>query len=244
MSRRLAIICICSFVSGCATLPPGAPVDYDPWEKQNRRLFRFNEAIDKVTLKPIAKGYRKIVPEPVRRGVTNFGQNLGAPRNMINNFLQGKPRHGFGELARFIVNTTIGIGGIFDIATASGLEAHPEGFGQTAAVWGLPAGPYVMIPFMGPQTLRSAVLLPANIEFDILHHVDESSVRDRLWALRTIDVRHRVLSLEDLLQDSKDPYISLRESYLQNQEFQIYDGDPPIDDDDEFYDEFLDEEDY
>jgi len=102
-----------------------------------------------------------------------------------------------------------------------------------------------MIPFLGPQTLRDVVLLPANIELDIVHHLDESSVRDRLWGLRTIDVRHRVLSLEELLQDSKDPYVSLRESYLQNREFEIYDGDPPMDDEDEdLYDEFLEEEDY
>ena len=231
-------------VSGCATLPPGDPVEYDPWEKMNRRLYRFNDAVDSVSLKPIAKGYRKVVPEPVRNGVTNFGRNLGAPRNMLNNFLQGKPRHGFGELARFVVNTTIGIGGIFDIATASGLEARPEGFGQTAAVWGVPSGPYIMIPFIGPQTLRDAVLIPADIQLDLLHHVDESSVRDRLWALRTIDLRHRVLSLEKLLQDSKDPYVTLRESYLQNREFEVYDGDPPVVDDDEFYDEFLEDEDY
>ena len=244
MKRLLAGLCVVLLASGCAILPPGDPVDYDPWEKTNRKLFRFNEAIDKVSLKPIAKGYRKVLPEPVRNSITKFGRNLGAPRNSVNNFLQGKPREGFGEILRFIVNTTIGIGGLFDVATASGLEANPEDFGQTAAVWGVPPGPYVMIPFLGPQTLRDAVLIPANIEFDILHHVDESSVRDRLWVLRTIDVRHRLLSLEELIQDSKDPYVSLRESYLQNRVFEIYDGDPPIEDDDEFYDEFLDEEDY
>jgi phospholipid-binding lipoprotein MlaA len=244
MSRLLAIICVSVFVSGCATLPPGDPVDYDPWEKTNRKLYRFNEVIDNATLKPLAKGYQKVVPEPVRNGVTNFGKNLGAPRNIINNFLQGKPRHGFGEFARFVVNSTIGIGGIFDIATASGLEARPEGFGQTAAVWGVPSGPYVMVPFFGPQTVRSIVMVPAGIEFDLLHHVDDTGVRDRLWVLRTIDLRHRVLPLEELMQDSKDPYVTLRESYLQNQAFEIHDGDPPIEDDDEFYDEFLDEEDY
>lgn len=244
MSRLLVVILTAVLVSGCATLPPGEPADYDPWEKTNRKLFRFNEAVDKVTLKPIAKGYKKVVPEPIRHGVTNFGKNLGAPRNIVNNILQGKPKRGGTEFLRFVVNTTIGLGGIFDIAAASGLEAHPEDFGQTAAVWGVPSGPYIMIPFIGPQTLRSAVLLPADIEFDLLHHVDESAVRDPLWVLRTIDLRHRVLSLEELMEDSKDPYISLRESYWQNREFQIYDGNPPIEDDDEFYDEFLDEEDY
>ena len=244
MSRIALGLCTVVLASGCATLPPGDPLDYDPWEKPNRKLFRLNEAVDKVSLKPVAKGYRKVLPEPVRNSISNFGKNLGAPRNSVNNFLQGNPREGFGEIVRLIVNTTIGIGGLFDIATASGLEANPEDFGQTAAVWGVPSGPYVMLPFLGPQTLRDAILIPANIELDILHHVDDSSVRDRLWVLRAIDVRHRVLSLEDLIQDSKDPYVSLRESYLQNREFEIYDGDPPIEDDDEFYDEFLDDEDY
>jgi len=244
MSRIAAVLLVILCASGCATVPAGDPVDYDPWEKMNRSLYQFNDAVDSVTLKPIAKGYKKVLPEPIRDGITNFGRNLGAPRNSINNFLQGKPARGFSEIARFVVNSTVGIGGLIDVATASGVESYPEGFGQTAAVWGVPSGPYIMVPFLGPQTLRSLVLLPANIEFDLLHHVDSSSVRDRLWVLRTIDLRHRVLSLEDLMQDSKDPYVTLRESYLQNRRFEIYDGDPPVEDEDEFYDEFLDDEDY
>lgn len=230
--------------SGCATMPAGDPVDYDPWERMNRGFYSFNDAVDSVTLKPIAKGYKKVLPEPIRDGITNFGRNLGAPRNSINNFLQGKPARGFSEIARFVVNTTVGIGGLVDVASASGVEAYPEDFGQTAAVWGMPSGPYVMLPFMGPQTLRDLALMPADIELDVLHHVDDSSVRDRLWVLRTIDLRHRVLSLEDLLQDSKDPYVTLRESYLQNRTFEIYDGNPPMEDEDDFYDEFLEDEDY
>jgi len=244
MSRIAAVLLVILCASGCATVPAGDPVDYDPWEKMNRSLYQFNDAVDSVTLKPIAKGYKKVLPEPIRDGITNFGRNLGAPRNSINNFLQGKPARGFSEIARFVVNSTVGIGGLIDVATASGVESYPEGFGQTAAVWGVPSGPYIMVPFLGPQTLRSLVLLPANIEFDVLHHVDSSSVRDRLWVLRTIDLRHRVLSLEDLMQDSKDPYVTLRESYLQNRRFEIYDGDPPVEGEDEFYDEFLEDEDY
>lgn len=238
----MLLVVLCA--SGCATVPAGDPVDYDPWEKMNRGLYNFNDAVDSVTLKPIAKGYKKVLPEPIRNGITKFGRNLGAPRNSLNNFLQGKPARGFSEIARFVVNTTVGIGGLFDVASASGVEAYPEDFGQTAAVWGMPSGPYVMVPFMGPQTLRDLALMPADIELDVLHHVDESSVRDRLWVLRTIDLRHRVLALEDLLQDSKDPYVTLRESYLQNRTFEIYDGNPPIEEDDDFYDEFLEDEDY
>ena len=244
MSRITTILLVILVASGCAAVPAGDPVDYDPWEKMNRSLYQFNDVIDSVSLKPIAKGYKKVLPEPIRNGVTNFGRNLGGPRNSLNNFLQGKPARGFSEIARFVVNSTVGIGGLVDVATASGVEAYPEGFGQTAAVWGVPSGPYVMVPFLGPQTLRSLVLLPANIELDVLHHVDSSSVRDRLWILRTIDLRHRVLSLEDLMQDSKDPYVTLRESYLQNRRFEIYDGNPPVEDEDEFYDEFLEDEDY
>ncbi len=238
----MLLVVLCA--SGCATVPAGDPVDYDPWEKMNRGLYSFNDAVDSVTLKPIAKGYKKVLPEPIRDGITNFASNLGAPRNSLNNFLQGKPARGFSEIARFVVNTTVGIGGLFDVASASGVEAYPEDFGQTAAVWGMPSGPYVMVPFMGPQTLRDLALMPADIELDVLHHVDDSSVRDRLWVLRTIDLRHRVLSLEDLLQDSKDPYVTLRESYLQNRTFEIYDGNPPVEDEDDFYDEFLEDEDY
>lgn len=244
MRRLLPVLLAGVFASGCATLPPGDPVDYDPWEKMNRRVYNFNVAVDNVSLKPIAKGYRKVFPEPVRKGVTNFFLNLGAPRNILNNVLQGKPRHGLGELVRFVVNSTIGIGGLIDVATAGGLEARPEGFGQTAAVWGIPSGPYIMVPLLGPMTVRDAVIVPATVRFDLHHHIDNTSVRDRLWALRFIDVRHRLLSLEDLLSESKDPYITLRETYLQNREFEIYDGDPPMTDDDELYDEFLEEEDY
>ena len=244
MNRIATTLLVVLGASGCASLPPGDPVAHDPWEKMNRSLYSFNDAVDRVSLKPIAKGYKKVLPEPVRDGITNFGQNLGAPRNAINNFLQGKPSRGFSELARFVVNSTVGLGGLIDIASASGVEAHQEDFGQTAAVWGVPPGPYVMVPFVGPQTLRDVILMPANVELDVLHHVDESSVRDRLWILRSIDLRHRVLSLEDLLADSADPYITLRESYLQNREFEIYDGDPPMEEDDDFYDDFLDEDDY
>jgi len=244
VKHLLPVLLAGMFVSGCTTLPPGDPVDYDPWEKMNRRVYSFNVAVDNASLKPVAKGYRRVLPQPVRNGISNFFRNLGAPRNVVNNFLQGKPRHGFGELVRFAVNTTVGVGGLIDIASASGLEARPEGFGQTAAVWGVPSGPYIMVPLLGPLTVRDALIIPATIRFDLLHHIDDTSVRDPLWVLQSINLRHRVLPLEDLLQESKDPYVTLRETYLQNREFEAYDGDPPLADDDELYDEFLEEEDY
>ncbi len=245
MRRGLALFTIAFLLSGCATVSEDQRVDYDPLEPLNRGIYRVNDVVDRATLKPIAKGYNKVVPEPVRNGITNFSRNLFTPRSAINNFLQGKPKDGFSELARFVVNTTIGIGGVFDIAAKNGVEAKTEDFGQTAAVWGVPQGPYVVLPFLGPSTLRDAVLMPTDVAADPLYHYDDKqSVRNSLYAIRLVNLRARVLSIEELLADSADPYVTIRESYLQNREFQIYDGDPPLDDDDEFYDEFLEEEDY
>ncbi|MBT8443912.1 MAG: VacJ family lipoprotein [Gammaproteobacteria bacterium] len=203
-------------------------------------MYSINKNVDKVSLKPIAKGYQKVVPRFARTGVTNFMVNLVAPRSSVNNFLQGKPRAGFTELGRFIINSTFGIGGLLDIATDAGIERRREDFGQTLAVWGVPSGPYVMLPFLGPATLRDAVAWPVEIVSNLLYHYDNTSVRDKLYILRSIELRERLLTAEKFLEDSKDPYITLRESFLQNREFAIYDGNPP--EDDEFFDEFFEED--
>ncbi len=240
LTTALATLALTSLLGACANVPPEQRTDSDPWEPLNRPLYSINTAFDKVTLKPIAKGYGKILPRPVRTGITNFMKNLVTPRSALNNFLQGKPAYGFSEIGRFLMNSTVGIGGLFDVATATGLEAHREDFGQTAAVWGVPDGPYVIVPFFGPKTLRHAVLLPVDIASNLLYHYDNSSVRDKLYILRSIELRERLFAAEKLLEDSKDQYITVRESYLQNREYQIYDGNPP--EDDEFFDEFLEED--
>lgn len=242
MKRHCSLLLVALGAAGCASAPAGEPAEHDPWESINRGLYGFNRGLDKVSFKPLAKGYVKVIPSPVRRSITNFSRNLSTPGSAINNFLQGKPAHGFQEFARFFVNSTVGIGGLFDIASRSGVEAHPEDFGQTAAVWGIPSGPFVMLPFFGPRSVRDAISLPLDIAADPLRYYDDDTVRISLWVLRVIDVRARLLPLEGLVEDSADPYVTMRESYLQNREFEIYDGDPPIDDD-EFFDEFL-EEDY
>jgi len=206
----------------------------------NRSIFSINTAIDNVTLKPIAKGYQFIVPLPARIGISNFYENLRTPGSAINNFLQGKPKRGFSEISRFLLNSTVGIGGLFDVAAKAGLEANTEDIGQTIAVWGVPSGPYVMLPFFGPSTLRDAVVFPIDFLTPLLYYYDNTSVRDKLQVLRIIDVRARLLTAEKLLDQSKDRYITLRESYLQNREYEIYDGYPPEDDD--FLDELLEDE--
>lgn len=208
----------------------------DPWEQTNRNIFEFNRTIDNATLKPIAKGYVKVIPSFIRTGVGNFYINLRGPRNLINNFLQGKGKRGFSETGRFLINSTVGVLGLFDVATAMGMEKYREDFGQTLAVWGVPAGPYVMVPFAGPQTLRDALAYPLDILVDPLwHYEDNDPLRYGLYALRFIEFRSRFLDSEGILDEAFDPYVRLREAYLQNRRYQVYDGNPPVDED--FYDD-------
>lgn len=233
-------------VSGCAS-HPAAPKEArsaaDPWEPLNRQIHGFNQGLDKVSLKPVAKGYQKVVPQFIRTAIGNFSSNLRTPLNIITSFLQGKGKFGFSETGRFIVNSTIGIGGLFDPATKMGMERHNEDFGQTFATWGVPDGPYVVVPLLGPRTLRDAFAIPLNFLADPLYWYSNSSVRDKIYILRLIDVRQRLFAAETLLKGSQDKYLSIREAYLQNRQYLIYDGDPPIDDD--FYDDYAeDEEEY
>ena len=238
-ARATALLLAATLLGACAGVPAEQRVDSDPWEPLNRSLFSINTAIDNVTLKPIAKGYQAIIPSPVRTSVSNFYKNLTTPGSAVNNLLQGKAKRGLSELTRFVFNSTMGLGGILDVATAAGLEDYSEDIGQTAAVWGVPAGPYVMLPFLGPSTLRDALLFPIDA-ITPLYYYDNTSVRDKLQVLRIIDIRSRVLVAEKFLDGSKDRYLTLRESYLQNREYEIYDGNPP--EDDAFFDEFMDEE--
>ena len=236
----IVVVLVATLVlAGCASVPEEQRAESDPWEAMNRPLFRANAAVDRVTTRPLAKGYQKIIPGPVRKGVSNFARNLTTPRSVINNFLQGKLARGFNEIARFVLNSTVGVAGIFDVTTPGGMEEYPEDFGQTAAVWGIPDGPYVMLPVLGPQTLRDALMIPLDIIADPMYYYDDRSVRNWLYALRLIDLRYRLLSADGFLAESQDPYVTLRESYLQNRRYEIYDGDVPMDDD--FFDDFLEE---
>lgn len=211
----------------------------DPWEHINRPIFRFNRGVDNATLKPVATGYVQFIPSFIRSGVGNFSRNLRGPRNIVNNFLQGKGADGFSETGRFIVNSTVGLLGLVDVASKMGLDSHREDFGQTLAVWGVPDGPYVMVPFAGPQTLRDVFAFPMDVLADPLWYYEHDRVRYALYTLRFIDLRAGFLDVDDLLDESFDPYVRLREAYLQNRRYAVYDGDPPVDDD--FYDDFYDD---
>lgn len=254
-SKRIAdarlLLPLLMLMGGCATTesseetpqPEVVRAAHDPWEPLNRGMYAVNDTIDRFTLRWIAKGYKAVVPSFARRGVTNFSQNLLTPRSAVNNWLQGKPGPGFSELGRFIINTTLGIGGLIDVATAQGMPVYDEDFGQTLAVWGLPEGPFVFIPILGPNTLLDAVSIPVDVLSDPLIHYDNASVRDKIYGLRVIDLRARLLTAEVLLEDSKDPYLTLRESYLQNRRFQVHDGNPPsTEEEDDLFDEFFEDE--
>lgn len=228
-------------VAGCASNEPLSGADYDPWEGVNRDIYAFNRTVDDYFLRPVAKGYDFVLPQFAQTGIGNFFDNLRAPTSALNNFLQGKPKRGFEDIARFLFNSTIGIGGLIDIASRGGLEENYEDIGQTLAVWGVPSGPYVVLPFFGPSTLRATPVRPVDLFLDPLALYDDTSVRDKLVVLRVIVLRDRLLEADRFLEDAEDEYIRVRESYLQNREYEIYDGNPPMED---LYDDLEDFEDF
>ncbi|HKL63208.1 MAG TPA: VacJ family lipoprotein [Woeseiaceae bacterium] len=236
----LLTMLLAPLLGGCASQPEYPGATPDPLEPVNRVTYQFNDTFDRFLLKPVAKGYKKVTPSLVRQGVGNFFGNLGYPFVIFNNLLQGKPGAAVSDTGRLLVNTTVGLGGLIDVASDIGLEEHKEDLGQTLAVWGVPAGPYVVIPFLGPATLRDAVSRPADIGFNGLYYIDDRSLRDKLFVLEIIDMRARLLAADSQIEASNDPYLFVRSSYLQRREYLIYDGDPPMDD--FFEEQFLDED--
>ena len=242
MNRSIIVLCAIAALGlgACASQPAEnanrSPAD--PWEPVNRPIYAFNNGLDKVLLRPIAKGYEFILPQFVRTGIGNFSSNLRTPLTGMNNALQGKGSAAANDLGRFLLNSSVGVLGLFDVATKAGLETNNEDFGQTLAVWGVPDGPYITVPFFGPSTLRDAIVTPLNIAADPLMYWDNTSARDKVNVVRIIDARQRLFAAEALIKDSPDRYVTLRESFLQRRQYLIYDGDPPVDDD--FYDDFDD----
>lgn len=241
MRIGLLLLVVTSCLSACATTQNSADEPesavYDPFENLNRAMFALNRVGDTVFYKPVGKAYETVIPNFARRGVGNFFDNLKTPRSMVNNFLQGKPGRGLSEFARFFFNSMIGVGGLFDVAAAGDLARYDEDFSQTLAVWGIPEGPYLVIPIWGPRTLLSAVALPVDIYSDLQFHFGNTGTRDKLYLLRLVDTRARLLKTEKLLMKSYDPYVAFRSVYLENREFVIHDGDPPVDDDFYFFDD-------
>ena len=225
---KLLCILIFPILSACA--PTGSIEEYkDPLEKYNRAIYKFNDGFDRAILKPVAKGYRKVVPGGVRNSVGNFFRNLLEPTTIINDVLQGKFEQAILDSARFLFNSTFGLLGFVDIATVMGLERHQEDFGQTFAVWGFKPGPYIVLPFIGPTNLRDGVgLIPYYLYTDPRLYNPETSVNLALLAINAVDSRAQLLTGSKLLELQLDPYAFLRETYNQRRLNLIYDGDPPL----------------
>jgi phospholipid-binding lipoprotein MlaA len=206
----------------------------DPLEDLNRKTYEFNEKLDSTILKPTAELYSKFPPK-VKQGVTNFFNNLEEIDTSVNQLLQGKPKKSLNDLTRFVINSTIGIGGLFDVASKMGLERHEEDFGQTLAVWGVPEGPYLMLPFLGPSTLRDTASRPVSSFLSVTFHMTDTDVNIALKSVDALETRERLLDVESLM--SGDKYSFVRDAYMQSMEYEIKDG---IDVEDEFVDDMED----
>ena len=205
-------------VSGCASLPDGASRDpRDPWEGYNRSMFRFNDAVDTAVLKPVATAYRDVVPQPVRTGVGNFFGNLSDAWSFVNNVLQGQGEGAYNSMVRFSVNTVLGIGGLFDIASEAGIQRKKQDFGQTLGRWGVPTGPYLMLPFWGPSTVRDASGMVVDAFGYPANTMDDVRWRNSLYALRVVNRRAELLTAGDVLDSvALDKYSLIRDVYLRS----------------------------
>jgi len=211
-------------LSACATTGSA----HDPLEGYNRAMFDINDGLDKVLIKPLAEGYEGALPIPIRQGVTNFFSNIDDVLVAINNLLQGKPLEAVSDLGRFTVNSTLGILGVIDVASELGLEKHEEDFGQTMGRWGMGSGPYLVLPLLGPSTLRDGIGKAADIAADPVAQIDEVSRRNMTVAVRALNDRAGLLSADKIIEQAAlDRYTYVRDAYLQRRRSLIYDGEPP-----------------
>ncbi|MBI2317911.1 MAG: VacJ family lipoprotein [Betaproteobacteria bacterium] len=225
LKRLGAALLIAGAAAGCATTGENPR---DPLEPINRAIFGFNEGVDKAVLKPVAEGYRAVLPGIVRAGVTNFFANLEDVWIGINNLLQGKVEQGLGDVMRVAINSTFGLLGLIDVATDAGLEKHNEDFGQTLGRWGFGSGPYLVLPFFGPSSLRDGIGGMFDVQADLVVNIDHVRTRNTTFAVRTADRRANLLDASQVLEEAAlDKYTFTRESYLQRRRSQIYDGSPP-----------------
>lgn len=218
--------------------PAALPQSYDPWEKYNRRVHRFNDVVDRRVAKPLATAYVKVVPRPVRLGVSNFFNNLGQPVSAVNALLQGKPKQAGQSIGRFLLNSTLGIGGLFDPATSAKLPNRSEDFGQTLGVWGWKKSRYVELPLFGPRTVRDALGMAGDAPLSPIRPIEEDKVRVFLQGLQLVNVRTQLLSVDRMREGAADDYALVRDAWLQRRNYQIS-GDSADSDDDAALPEYL-----
>ena len=225
LPRFAALALLPALLSGCATIGERDPAD--PLEPANRRVYDFNMAVDRATLRPAATVYKDHVPKVVQTGVGNFFTNLSVPVTAVNNLLQRKPVAAGQDLLRFVINSTLGWGGIFDIASPSGIPLHNEDLGQTLGTYGVPAGPYLMVPLLGPSTVRD---LPSSVVDRLLQPLYWFNPGNARWVslgLSLLDTRARLLPLDATIAQAYDPYAFVRNAFLARREYLIWDGNPP-----------------
>ncbi|WP_297186595.1 VacJ family lipoprotein [uncultured Porticoccus sp.] len=195
----------------------------DPWEGFNRKMFAFNDTVDTYTLKPIAKGYRAVTPDPVERGVSRMFSNVGEVVNVFNDLLQGKFRQAGNDTGRFVINTTIGLVGFFDVADHFGLPKNDgEDFGQTLGVWGVDSGPYLVLPLIGPSTLRDGPARVVDRFINPINEIDHVPTRNQIYGAEVISTRADLLEAEKFVRGER--YSFIRDAYLQRRKFLLMDG--------------------
>lgn len=226
--RALAGALLLGLLAGCATTDMGTPGD--PLERMNRTTHRFNDTVDRAVLKPVATGYRDHVPQVIRTGVNNFLDNLAFTTTIANDFLQLKLKDTLIDLGRFTVNTTLGIGGILDPATHFGIPRNDEDFGQTLGRWGVPSGPYLVLPFLGPSTVRDAPSIYVDVQTDLrIGSYLDTTTEWALVGLSFVNRRAELLPFDSSVDAAYDRYAFIRNAWLQRREYQVKDGNVPDD---------------
>jgi phospholipid-binding lipoprotein MlaA len=225
-SLRCFLLLLVLFVAGCASGPNANP--RDPLEPLNRGVYKFNDTLDTAILKPVATAYRDVTPVRVRQGVGNFFGNLEDAWSFVNNVLQFKGQAALDSLKRVGVNTFMGWGGVFDVATEMDIEKHTKDFGHTLGYWGVAPGPYLVLPVLGSSTLRDTVALPLDWQGDIVVNIHHVPTRNMATAVRGIGLRSDLLKAGTMLEEAAlDRYTFTRDAFLQRRRSVIYDGNPP-----------------
>ncbi len=222
-------LCLGFLLAGCATTYGGGAHRVDPLEPMNRRFYAFNSATDRLIMTPVAHMYTAVAPRPLRASLTHFFRNAGYPNVIVNDFLQGRLRQGASDIGRFLVNSTIGVFGLFDVASHIGLKAHKEDAGLTLAHWGVGRGPYLVLPFVGPDTLRNTPSLIMGVVTNVLFYVGNSAVTVPLTLFSVINSRANASSsLRYVRENAVDQYIFTRDAYLQHRNYLLHGGHLPL----------------
>ena len=231
--RSISLFFMLAVLSGCATTHSAE--ENDPLQSYNRAMYQFNDAVDTVVLKPISKVYDAVTPDPISQAISNIFNNLADVTVVLNDLLQFKFAQAGSDLHRLLLNSTVGVGGIFDVAGLAGLEKHNEDFGQTLGHWGVGSGPYIVLPLFGPSSLRDVVGLGIDSLIDLPAKINHVPTRNQTLAVRVVDQRSGLSKAEKVLEAAAlDEYSYVRNGYLQRRQSLVFDGNPPEEEDEDF----------